>query len=187
MPDRLLLPRRPFFYLRHGQTDWNVEGRCQGQTDIPMNEAGEAEVAASVGRLPLDDVTHIVSSPLLRAHRSAQLAAARLGLPVTVDEGLKEAFWGEAEGRTDTRWRPAWCEGETLYGAEPFAAFSLRVVAAVTRVVSQPGVPLIVAHGGVYWAIERALGRDGLSHLPNGTLLKHVPRDGGGLWRVTFV
>jgi len=188
MSDLPLLPRRAFFYLRHGQTDWNIEGRCQGQTDVPMNAVGHAEVAASVGRLPLDEITHIVSSPLARAHQSARLAADRLGLLITVDDGLKEAFWGKAEGSTDTSWRPAWCEGETLYGAEPFDDFSARIVAAVTRALALPGMPLIVAHGGVYWSIEQALGRDGFSHLPNGTLLKLVPRDDDGArWRVTFV
>ncbi|MGD1932980.1 MAG: histidine phosphatase family protein [Candidatus Phaeomarinobacter sp.] len=188
MSDLLLLPRTPFYYLRHGQTDWNIEGRCQGQTDIPMNAAGEAEVAASVARLPLDEITYIVSSPLARAHQSAQLAADRLGLPVVIDDGLKEAFWGEAEGHTDRSWLPAWREGESPGGAESFEQFSQRVVDTVIRILSLPVTPLIVAHGGVYWAIERALGRDGFSHLPNGTLLKHMPReDDAALWRVTFV
>lgn len=188
MSDLTLLPRKPFYYLRHGQTDWNIEGRCQGQTDIPMNAAGEAEVAASVARLPVGEIARIISSPLARTQQSAQHASDRLGLPVELDADLKEAFWGDAEGNADTSWRPAWCEGETLFGAEPFRVFAQRMVRGVTRALAGQGTPLIVGHGGAYWAIELALGREGFSHLPNGTLLRHMPDvEDDARWRVTFV
>ncbi|MEO0961579.1 MAG: histidine phosphatase family protein [Pseudomonadota bacterium] len=188
MSDLPLLPRKPFYFLRHGQTDWNVEGRCQGQTDIPMNAAGEAEVAVSAARLPDGEISRIVSSPLLRTQQTARHASDRLGLPVELDDDLKEAFWGEAEGKADTSWRPAWCEGDTRFGAEPFSVFAQRMVRGVTRALDGEGIPLIVGHGGAYWAIERALGRDGFSHLPNGTLLRHLPDpDDDSIWRVTFV
>ncbi|CDO58806.1 Phosphoglycerate mutase family [Candidatus Phaeomarinobacter ectocarpi] len=188
MSDVALLPREPFFYLRHGQTDWNVEGRCQGQTDIPMNAAGEVEVAASVARLPMGEIARIIASPLTRTQQSARHASDRLGLPVELDDDLKEAFWGDAEGKADTSWRPAWCAGKTLFGAEPFSDFAHRMVRGVTRALAQEGTPLIVGHGGAYWAIEQALGRDGFSHLPNGTLLKHTPHEKDpALWRVTFI
>ena len=84
--------------IRHGQTDWNVEGRYQGQADLPLNEAGilQAEsAAAQVARLP---VAAIFASDLVRAHRTAEIIAARLGLPVQEDARLREINQGEWEG-----------------------------------------------------------------------------------------
>jgi len=180
------LPRIAFFYLRHGQTDWNVEGRCQGQADVPLNAAGRAEVARTVARLEAGQVQRIVSSPLARARESAEIASEVLGLPVTLDDGLKEAFWGAWEGGTDRDWLPGWRLGETSDGVEPFDAFTARIAAATARALAGDGTALIVGHGAAYWSLERTLGRDGFGHLPNGTLLHHAPRDADG-WRVTFV
>lgn len=87
----------PFAILRHATTSWNVERRLQGQTDIPLSAAGEAEAAS--WRLPSPaDGWQRVSSPLGRALRTAELI--RPAAPVTVDSRLREMSFGSWEGRT---------------------------------------------------------------------------------------
>jgi len=90
---------RPFYFLRHGQTDWNVEGRLQGHTDIPLNATGveQARLAAEV--LKRHPITRIISSPLVRALKTAAIAAEGIRLPVHVDSNLMERPFGSLEGR----------------------------------------------------------------------------------------
>ncbi|MCL2587681.1 MAG: histidine phosphatase family protein [Firmicutes bacterium] len=87
------------YLVRHGQTDWNAQGRLQGQTDIPLNGIGlgQAQVAAAeVADLEIDK---IYSSDLLRALQTAQIIAEGKGLQVTQDSRLREFSFGNAEGR----------------------------------------------------------------------------------------
>ena len=87
----------PFAILRHATTSWNVERRLQGQTDIPLSAAGEAEAAS--WRLPQPaDGWRRVCSPLRRARRTAELLQP--AAPVTVDSRLREMSFGIWEGRT---------------------------------------------------------------------------------------
>ncbi len=87
----------PFAILRHATTSWNVERRLQGQTDIELSAAGEAE-AASWRLPPPADGWRRVTSPLRRALRTAQLLQP--AAPVTVDSRLREMSFGAWEGRT---------------------------------------------------------------------------------------
>ena len=92
------LPRRNFYFLRHGQTAWNVEGRFQGHSDIPLNEVGLAQAhdaAKILARCPID---LIVTSPLMRARRTAEIVSAQLGKPLLFDDDLKERRFGAFEG-----------------------------------------------------------------------------------------
>jgi broad specificity phosphatase PhoE len=92
------IPRRSFYFLRHGQTDWNVEGRFQGHTDIALNALGLAQAASAAQALAGCPVDIIVASPLVRALKTAAVVAERLGKPLFVDSELKERHFGEFEG-----------------------------------------------------------------------------------------
>jgi broad specificity phosphatase PhoE len=92
------IPNNSFYFLRHGQTTWNVEGRFQGHTDIPLNDIGlsQAQDAATIlARCPVD---LIVASPLIRARTTAEIVAAHLGKPLLMDDALKERHFGAFEG-----------------------------------------------------------------------------------------
>ena len=92
------------YLVRHGQTEFNRERRIQGHVDSPLTELGVRQ-AHAVGRLLRDLIREpmgwrIVSSPLGRAHATAELISQRLGgLPVELDDRLKEMSWGAHDGR----------------------------------------------------------------------------------------
>src|SRR5437764_11056533 len=99
------------YYVRHGLTDWNKEGRLQGHRDIPLNERGRAQAArcgellcdllSASGRKPED--CHYVSSPLARASETMEIMRAGLGLcrsGYQKDPRLVEIGFGEWEGLT---------------------------------------------------------------------------------------
>jgi broad specificity phosphatase PhoE len=91
MPTRLTL-------TRHGETDWNVQRIWQGWSDIPLNENGRAQAAQLAEQLRDMNITRIISSPLSRAHATATIVGTALGLPVEIDERLKEIHVGDWSG-----------------------------------------------------------------------------------------
>ena len=153
-------PRRVIFW-RHGRTSWNAEQRFQGQTDIPLDEVGVSQAERAAGMLATLRPCRIICSDLQRAQRTAEPLARILGLPVLLDEGLRETFAGEWEGLQ----RP---ELEAGYGdllqrwsaqadvrpgvtGETRLEVAERVVLAVERGLEEvpPGSALmVVTHGG---------------------------------------
>ncbi len=87
------------FLVRHGETDWNNLRMLQGATDIPLNATGrmQAEVIRDILRVRAID--RVVSSPLKRAHETAEIIAQPYGLKVEIENGLIERSYGEFEGR----------------------------------------------------------------------------------------
>ena len=75
----------PFYFLRHGETYWNREGRTQGQLDSKLNETGIAQAALAAEALKDEPIERIVASPLSRARDTAQAVADVLGLTVATD------------------------------------------------------------------------------------------------------
>jgi broad specificity phosphatase PhoE len=93
------------YLVRHGQTEWNLERRMQGRKESRLTPLGKRQ-AAAMAELLADMTTieppaawRLVSSPLGRARQTAEAIAARLGLPVEIDERLAEISFGEWEGR----------------------------------------------------------------------------------------
>jgi probable phosphoglycerate mutase len=86
------------FLFRHGETDWNRDGRLQGHTDTPLNATGLAQAQALVERLRPHRLEAVMSSDLARAWTTAQIVAGGLGIPLIREPGLREAHIGEAEG-----------------------------------------------------------------------------------------
>lgn len=86
------------FLFRHGETDWNREGRLQGHTDTPLNATGLAQAEALTERLRPHRLDAVVSSDLARALTTGRIVAEGLGVPLIREPGLREANIGEAEG-----------------------------------------------------------------------------------------
>ncbi len=90
--DRLL------FLFRHGETDWNREGRLQGHTDTPLNTTGLAQAQALAESLRPHRLDAVVSSDLARAQTTARIVAEALLVPLFLEAGLRETNVGAAEG-----------------------------------------------------------------------------------------
>ena len=141
--------------VRHGQTEWSRDGRHTGRTDVPLTDAGERDARRLTPRLARFDFALVLSSPLDRAVRTAQLA----GLEPTTDDDLVEWDYGDCEGRTtpeirELRGDPGWTvfangvaagntPGETV---EEVAARASRVLVRVQEPL-QHGDVALVAHG----------------------------------------
>jgi probable phosphoglycerate mutase len=93
--------------VRHGETEWSKSGRHTGRTDLPLTPSGEAEARALRSRLAGTAFDHVLTSPLQRAQRTAELA----GFTATIDVDLLEWDYGDYEGLTSAAIRanrPDW-------------------------------------------------------------------------------
>jgi probable phosphoglycerate mutase len=157
-PETILSPI-PFWYLRHGETDWNAQGLSQGSVDIPLNPTGLAQARAAGPLLRNRGITSIFASPLSRARVTAEIVAEALELPVTIDPDLREVSWGVQEGKAMADWFTDWVEGRMAPdGAESFPELRRRGVAGVNRALGNPPVVLVVAHGALFRALRSAMG-----------------------------
>jgi probable phosphoglycerate mutase len=122
---------------RHGQTVWNAERRFQGQSDIPLDEAGQAQAERAARLLAALRPDLIVSSDLSRAAQTAAPLSRLTGLEVTLDKDLRERSGGCWEGLTDTEIRtryPVEHASWTPPDGEPSALVADRVAGALLRV-----------------------------------------------------
>ncbi len=88
------------YLVRHGETDWNREQRLQGTLDVPMNGAGVAQACRLADYFSHVPITHIVSSPLIRATATAAILAEACACPLEIDARLREVDHGIWSGRT---------------------------------------------------------------------------------------
>lgn len=90
----------PTLYLvRHGQTDWNADGRLQGHSDRPLDTLGRIQASAVASRLSTVSLDEIYASDLSRAQNTARAIALYHALPVRTDARLREVGYGRWEGR----------------------------------------------------------------------------------------
>ncbi len=157
--------------IRHGETDWNLQTRLQGHTDIPLNAKGRWQ-AAQLGRAlagePLDAV---YSSDLLRALHTAAPVAEASGAPLRPEPALRERCFGCFEGLTYAEIEARWPENARRWrlrepgygpeGGENLIEFSARCLGAAERLAARhPGGSIaLVAHGGVLDSLYRAATR----------------------------
>ncbi len=179
------LARVPFWFLRHGETDWNARGLSQGNVDIPLNPTGLAQARSAAGLLRNRGITTIVSSPLERARITAGMVGEELGVPVEIDAGLREVSFGAQEGQPMTDWFGKWISGEwTPAGAETFAALRRRAVAAVNRATAHAPPVLIVGHGAFFRALRAAMGLEPDVRTRNGVPFWCEPGVDGAPWEL---
>lgn len=87
------------YVTRHGQTQWNLENKILGRTDLPLNETGREQAKILAQKAVNLNPDLIISSPMLRARETAQAAADRCGVPVRLDSRLIEQDFGIYEGQ----------------------------------------------------------------------------------------
>jgi broad specificity phosphatase PhoE len=145
---------------RHGETDDNREPiRVQGFTDTPLNDTGRAQAAALAHRMAEAGLRSVWSSDLSRARETADIVAAALGLAVSLDERLREAYRGRWEGhrfvdieREEPELYAAWRRAGANFrfpGGESLLEQQQRVTAAVADIHGRSPLPaLVVCHGG---------------------------------------
>ena len=176
-----------FWFLRHGETDWNARGLSQGNVDVPLNEVGVAQARAAAALLANRGIHSIVSSPLSRAHDTAKMAAEIIGRDVTLDAELKENSFGVMEGQVMAEWFTAWVDGSnTPDGAEPFTDLRVRAVRAINRALEHESPVLVVAHGALFRALRAEMGLPANVRTPNAVPLFCEPgRTQADPWTLT--
>jgi broad specificity phosphatase PhoE len=130
--------------VRHGETDWNAEGRLQGHTDRPLNDYGRRQAKELADRLAGEGADAIYTSDLVRAKATAEIIGDRLGLTIIVDPDLREKDWGTWEGLTGDERVHVEFEGESTEDHRD------RVMGAVRRIVARHPAErvVVVTHGG---------------------------------------
>lgn len=164
--NQIKIPHVPFYFMRHGETDWNKERRFLGQTDVPLNEVGVQQAHAVAKGIAHLQISKIVSSPLQRARKTAEIIGTTLNVTITHLDELKECHWGAMEGQykgnvgLNGEFIEQWKMGADMRGAEHRSKFLERVATGLKVALesNKDEKPiLIVAHGGVYWAIHELL------------------------------
>ncbi|HWX48850.1 MAG TPA: histidine phosphatase family protein [Roseomonas sp.] len=185
MPEVAPLTQEPFWFLRHGETDWNARGLSQGNVDIPLNSVGIAQAERAAQAFRGKEIATIVSSPLSRARHTAEAVAAVVGRPVQIHEALREVAFGVQEGQPMAEWFDDWVEGRfTPEGGESFAQLRARTAAAINHCLTLPGPVLVVAHGALWRAFRADAGLPPNVRTPNALPMWVMPPlPGETAWR----
>ena len=170
------MARPTLYYVRHGETDWNIEARLQGQRDIPLNATGRAQarrcgvILADLFAREARTIAGVdyLASPLLRARATMELVRGSLGLDPAdyrVDPSLTEISFGRWEGHTlgelraidahlvDAREHDKW--GFVPPGGESYQMLAARMGGWYDNLVRDA---VVVAHGGTLRALIAHLG-----------------------------
>lgn len=158
---------RRLVLVRHGQTDFNAEGRMQGHRESELTELGLAQARATAPLLARYHAVRLLSSDLGRAVRTAEEIGSVIGLPITLDERLRETHLGKWQGMTPSEVEADWpgairqWQGDATWNP-PSGESRVEVAARAVPVIhelereladSEPSTAIICAHGGVIAAL----------------------------------
>jgi probable phosphoglycerate mutase len=139
--------------VRHGETDWNAEGRLQGHTDRPLSDYGRGQARRLAEELESEALEAIYSSDLARARETAEIVGERLGLPTVLDPDLREKDWGTWEGLDAVE------RDRVEFVGESTEAHQERMLRALRRIAERhpgDGRVLVVTHGGSMRRVQAA-------------------------------
>ncbi|WP_394769407.1 histidine phosphatase family protein [Lacisediminihabitans sp.] len=176
-----------FAFIRHGQTDWNLQLRLQGSSDIPLNDTGRQQARDAVAVLSGTRWDCVVSSPLRRARETAQIIADGLGITLGPSyPELVERDYGHGEGATEEDIEARW-PNRDYPGLESLDSVVARGLAALNRIADDYGDAnvVIVCHGTIIRYTLSALAGRKLDQINNGSTAT-FDRIGEG-WRVHTV
>lgn len=142
-----MILRKEFYFIRHGQTDHNKSTPRLDNEDISLNDTGwkqASEIESIIAALPIKTICF---SPLRRAKETKEVISARL-----FAQHCELPDLAECSGQV---WEEMTTIGAEAYltRQEPVKVFMQQVLTGINQALSQPGPVLIVAHGGVHWAM----------------------------------
>jgi broad specificity phosphatase PhoE len=160
-----------FYIVRHGETDWNVAKKMQGQTDIPLNENGEAQAKEVAEKFEDIQFDLAFSSDLLRAKRTADIILLEKQLAVETTKALRERKFGEMEGKSNETFfaylkqikgkahtERSKHKAHDDYESDEEIASRVITFLRETAVVNPGKTILITTHGGIFHIILVHLG-----------------------------
>lgn len=162
-----LLPQRSFYIVRHGETDWNKEGRLQGVIDIPLNETGVTQAHLARRRVANTPVTLVASSTLTRASATAAIIVSDRNIKLIQSKTLGEKDYGSFAGklRNDLRKQFGIAPDQPLTpvlppDAEQPGATAARICNAIATILADNpnDTVLFVTHNGPIRELCRTLG-----------------------------
>jgi len=153
------------WFVRHGESVWNAEGRWQGQADPPLTERGRHQARRAAERLADLGIAVLVASDLGRARETAQIVGAHLGIEPRFDPALRELDVGRWSGHPVAEVARRWPEELARFrggdlalragGGESRLALRERALAALVRVAAAAAAPVaVVSHLGVLRALR---------------------------------
>ncbi len=174
----MILPLKPFYIIRHGQSVANAQSIFAGHLDSPLTDLGRAQAAIARDIIRDLDIkpTRLVSSTLSRAYETASIINEVLGLTHETRDDLKEMFVGDWESAPFEPYRERFFAGENPPKGETHDDFTKRAGQAVGDILKGPApIPLIVCHGGIIFKLGKLYGHT-LGHVDNAILYRFDPQ-----------
>ncbi|NIS82486.1 MAG: alpha-ribazole phosphatase [Anaerolineales bacterium] len=175
--------------IRHGVTDWNLEGRYSGQSDVPLNTQGREQALAVSTRLEGETIDAIYSSDLMRARQTAETLIRNRSVPLYLDPRLREIHQGDWEGmlfaEIQARYAEAWKtrKNDPLSvappGGETVGKLRQRVLAAIRDILQAhpQGTVAVVSHG-----LSLAIIRAHIASVPIEKVWDYIPSNAHPEW-----
>lgn len=188
----LEIPKKKFFFVRHGMTEWNEKHLCQGWVDVELSDGGRIEAIQLGETINKCSFSKICVSPLKRALETATILQNRLPrCEIQVIDELKERGWGDLEGMTNQMmYQIEEMEEKNLPvpsqdGVEDREVFKARVLKGINMALENEKAPLIVSHGRVFLVLCELLQLPLIRQIPNTTLIECKPSPYG--WEINGV
>lgn len=154
-------------FLRHGETEWNAQGRYQGQTDILLNDEGRSQAQDAARRWGHTEFDAAIVSPLARAHETGRIILGDRDLRLVTVDGIKETHGGDWEGLVFTEIAEQWPDEHAAFrlpaidagpvGGETPRESGTRTANAVVEALNDADVLLVISHGNTMRAAAHLL------------------------------
>lgn len=157
--------QRSFYFIRHGQTDGDVEGILQGHTDSPLNDTGRKQATKAVSTISKLPIDIIVVSNLARAKETADIINEKSQVPIIVDPRIAERNFGDWDGKLisklteEQKKTRATAPEKVEKGGESYKKLTNRVIESIAEhLTNNPNKNILfVSHGTVYTALHKEL------------------------------
>jgi broad specificity phosphatase PhoE len=137
------------YLIRHGETDWNRQGRFQGREDIALNDNGILQALRCGAALPKDTFRAVITSPLNRARRTGEIIAEHVGVEqLIIEEGITERDFSKVSGLTPKEREAFYASGEKD-DKEPWEQLTERMFDSLQKYAEQfiPDDIIMISHG----------------------------------------